>query len=87
MSEDCTDAGEGRTLSKHGSGCGVPQDVGTVAWRLDPGPKYCPVHDLSDSRTRQRAKWSKYRSEHLVYLQRWSSLVHIEQKGVADLLW
>jgi hypothetical protein len=63
VSQDRTDASQGCTLTEHGSGGGVAQDVSTVDRRFDTGPTQCAPHDVSDSRTCQRTKRSQDRSE------------------------
>ena len=86
MSKDRTDAGQGRTLTEHGCGGGMPQNVSAIDWRFDSCPTQCGTYDVGNNRTRQRVERSQYRSEHLGYLQRWPTLIHIEQNRVADLL-
>ena len=86
MSQDRTDAGQRCTLTEHGSGGGVPQDVSTVDGRFDSRSKQCAPHDVGDSRTCQGVKRSQNGSEHLGHVQRWPALIQIKQNRVADLL-
>jgi hypothetical protein len=46
VSQDLANSSQGRTLTEHGSGGGMPQDVSTVDRRFDPRPPQCASDDV-----------------------------------------
>ena len=86
MSKHCTDAGQGCTFTEHGHGGGMAKNVRTVDGRFDPGPAQRSANDVGNSRPCERVKRSENRSEHLGRLQRWPTLIHVEQNRIANLL-
>jgi len=77
--QDRTDAGQGYTLTEHGSCGGVSQDMRTIDGRFDPGPPQRRAHDVGNRRPCQCVVRSQYCSKHLGRLQPRPALMHIAQ--------